>query len=180
MTVEELFVNAFDSTFVAWTESGSSPYLDDSDDYIYEAGTGADQEGYFDFANSGVGAGVINSVNVSLECKWGVGTKKFYTYIWDGTDWIDFGTFFPTSTYAWHDIDISASIDSWAKINSCRVYFMEITAAPSYVVYIRRCKLKIDYTAVGGLSIPVAMRYYRNLRTAITRRNFPKPKILRV
>lgn len=161
MAIEELFVNALDDTFREWSEVGDSPFLNDLDaNYIIEAATGTDKEGYFDFANSAVGAGTINSVKVSLEAKFYQYVKSFKLFVWNGSEWIDFGTITPSGAdYAWEDVDVSASIDSWAKIDGCRVYVEEISVITGWV-YIRRCKLKIDYSAAGGLSIPVAMHHY--------------------
>jgi len=158
MTVEELFVDAFDDTFLDWVEAGDSPYLNDSTaNSITEDDLGTDKEGYFDFANSAVGAGTINSVKVSLECRYSNAgyVKKFKLFVWNGSAWIDFGEVTPTvqiPSYAWVDVDVSSEIDSWAKINGCRIYVEEVSYDSSLaIVRIRRCKLKIDYT-VGGVS----------------------------
>ena len=70
-----------------------------------------------------------------------------------------------------------ADADDW-KIPNHNTWVDCVVVADAY----------IGPEAAGGLSIPVAMRHYRNLRTAITQfnlpkphtLNFPKPKILRI
>lgn len=159
MATEELFVNAFDGTFLDWSETGDSPYLNDSDDnWISEGYTGTDKEGYFDFANSGVGVGTINSVKVSVENNWLYGVKTCKLFVWNGSAWVDKGVITPDTefpNFSWIDVDVSAEIDSWAKIDGCRVYFEEIGTDNVWYIRIRRCKLKVDYGAAPPAAVGV-------------------------
>lgn len=151
MATEELFVNVFDDDKLDWEEIGASPYLNDSSlNYIRTTVLNA-EEGDFDFADSGVGAGTINSVKLALqgyrELTNAFGFATLTVYIYDGSSWQSGGTMgCPTST-AWFEKDISAIIDSWAKVDACRLY-IKLTSVLNARAIVFRAKLVIDYTPV--------------------------------
>jgi len=147
---ETLWVNSFDSSRTDWIAVGDSPYLNDNDaNYIYEGWFGTDEEGDFGFADSGVGSGTINSVKLQLECKKD-GAKQFKVFIWDGIGWTDKGAINPDlDVYSYKEVDVSAELDSWTKIDSAKIYVAEVSAGTNVNVYVRRAKLVIDYTTEG-------------------------------
>ena len=154
MTVEEVYVNAFDNGLHAWTAVGNSPYLHDTDaDYIdrLTSKTAVYDEGAWFFPNS-AGSNTINSVKLRFEThrnKLTADDDGVVVYVYDGTSWINAGSIPVTGTsYAWEEIDVSSILNSWAKINGAEVY-LETTKAMSVtdVVYVRRCTRKVDYSA---------------------------------
>ena len=147
MTVEEVYTNSFDASLVAWTEYGNSPYLQDTDtDYI---GTSASsEEGYWTFPNS-AGSNTINSVKLRLQYKMAIkGAGVCTVYVFDGTSWFEAGIISAQSTaYTWKEFDVSAILNTWAKINAAKVYLgYEKFKTGSF--YVRRLTRKVDYTVV--------------------------------
>ena len=152
MTVEEVYTNSFDSTYVAWFEIGSTPYLQDTNtDYIQEdsARLVTYKEGCWSFPNS-AGSGTINSVKLRFEAMRSNagGDAVVAVYVWDGTSWIAIGNLAPISTsYAWVEMDVSSTLNTWAKINGAKVYvLLGRYGVQSDTVYIRRLTRKVDYT----------------------------------
>ena len=150
MTVEEVYTDAFDNTYVDWTEVGASPYLDDSsDNYIYT--NISDQlEGNWTFPAS-AGSGTINSVKLELEMNtlYGDSTGNVTVYVWDGTSWVDAGNIYgDMTTYTWKELDVSSILNTWAKINGAKVYVESAILTPKDpdTIYLRRLTRKVDYT----------------------------------
>ena len=151
MTVEEVYTNAFDASLVAWLEYGNTPYLQDSDtDYIVATASG--DEGYWAFPNS-AGSDTINSVKVRVEYKLATaGAGVCTVYVFDGTGWHDVGTISAKVTvYTWKEFDVSAILDSWAKINGAKV-FLSYEKFETGSFYVRRLTRKVDYTEVVGIA----------------------------
>jgi len=145
MVVEEVYTNAFDARVVDWLETGASPYLNDSDANYIVAATDLINEGDWTFPNS-AGSGAINSVKLRVELK---GSKTevgdVAVYVWDGTSWVLAGYATPTTSYAWIEIDVSAILNTWAKINGAEVYFQYLKTFTGSTV-VRRLTRKVDYT----------------------------------
>ena len=151
---ETLYVDGFDSTYTEWAESGSSPYIDDSDDYIYESSDG-DREGYFTFADTTHSGDIFNSVEIYFEC-YQVGSGEWFeVWIYDGSSWSDLGDITPGTSYSWKSMNITSKIDSWTKVDACQLYVVyQKTGKPDFV-YVRRCYLYVDYTVVYDLNLRV-------------------------
>ena len=172
MTVEEVYTNAFDNTYVAWVEVGSSPYLHASDaDYIDKltSKTTTYKEGNWSFPNS-AGSGTITSVKLRFEVKRSdlLGDDLGVTvYVWNGASWISVGILALDSTsYAWEEIDVSSILDTWAKINGAKVYLRTTNAsAKTCTLYVRRCTRKVDYTG-GGVTGWRKLQYLTEPQTA--------------
>jgi len=152
MTVEEIYTNSFDSTYVAWFEIGNTPYLQDTNtDYIQEdsAMLVTYKEGCWSFPNS-AGSGTINSVKLRFEAMRSNagGDAAVAVYVWDGTSWVNIGSLASISTsYAWAEIDVSSTLNTWAKINGAKVYvLLGRYGVQQDTVYIRRLTRKVDYT----------------------------------
>ena len=151
MAVEEVYTNSFDATYVAWIETGVTPYLQDTDaDYI-RTSTNAYKEGNWSFPAS-TGSGTINSVKVRFEA-WVTAELcgQFYVYVWDGASWVNAGTVTPDVAVGWSEIDVSSILNTWEKINGAKVYiqYSKITTGTCYV---RRLTRKVDYTAVVAIA----------------------------
>lgn len=153
MTVEEVYVDSFDRTNTAWIEVpvlDSYVYLNDNNtDYIYIALANA-LEGDFGFPAS-AGSGTINSVKLRFETKISkaLGNNDVEVYVWDGSSYNRAGILAPTSTsYGWEELDVSAILDTWAKINAAKIY-LKLIRFDAYAIYVRRATRKADYTAVA-------------------------------
>jgi len=159
MTVEELYVNAFDSTYIEWTEVPPTPYLDNNDlNYIYVTTSKINmfKEGCWTFPSSS-GSGTINSVKLRFESKRSnvSGDAGVSVYVWDGSSWFFYdGALFPISTsYGWEELDVSSILNSWAKINAAKIYLETQTAIGiTDTVYYRRCTRKVDYGVVAVIA----------------------------
>jgi hypothetical protein len=150
MTVEEVYTNNFDSTYTAWTETGVTPYLHDSDaDYISRASSTllTYKEGNWSFPSS-AGYGTIYSVKLRLEMTRSDvnGDAYLYIYVWDGSSWVQLSPFLiPSTVYAWYEFDVSSILNTWAKINGAKVYVELGLASVTDTTYIRRLTRKVDY-----------------------------------
>ena len=152
MTIEEIYVNDFDSTYVVWTEQPPTPYLqDESSSYIYKSTSkrGTFKEGCWTFSSSS-GLGTITSVKLRFEEKQTNldGDASISVYVWNGSSWSLAGTIYPVSTsYAWEELNVSSILNTWAKINAAKIYLeTEEATGVTSTIYIRRCTRKVDYT----------------------------------
>jgi hypothetical protein len=147
-TVEEVYTNSFDSTYVAWTEFGASPYLQNTDaDYVY-TGTGATKEGDWGFPTASL-AGTINSVKLRFEARTSILECGDVTIeVWDGSSWVNAGYIGVYGTvYAWYEKDVTSILDSWSKINGAKVRLTyEKWVAGN--CYVRRLTRKVDGTVI--------------------------------
>jgi len=165
LTVEEVYTNAFDGTYVAWTEVGSSPYLHNTNtDYIDKltSKTKTYSEGCWSFPNS-AGSGTINSVKLRFEdYRTNLdGDASMDVYVWDGTSWVYVGYLNSYHTsYAWEELDVSSILNTWDKINGAKVYLQTSTATLTDTLYVRRLTRKVDYTEAAIIE-------------TITAKNFP-------
>jgi len=145
---EEVYTNAFSSTTVDWAVTGADPYLNDSDDnFIYTAEDG-ELDSYWTFPNS-AGSGTINSVKIRFEAnRVAVAGNKIQPEVWDGAAWVDMGALTLTNGYSWVEVDVSATLNTWAKINGCRIRInsVVVTGVPMYV---RRLTRKVNHTTAA-------------------------------
>jgi len=154
VTVEEVYTNAFDARLVAWTEVGNSPYLHDTDvDYV-RSNTDGQEEGDWTFPNS-VGSGTINSVKLRLQNRLSViDCGEAEVYVWNGISWVYVGVIGTYGLdYSWEEIDVSAILNSWDKINGAEVYLHYTKYATGYI-YVRRLTRKVDYSVAVAV-VPV-------------------------
>jgi len=132
MTTTYYYVNAFDNARPDWIKYGASPYLGTIDypaNYIFTGG-GADgtlieETGNYDFQNSGSeNAEVIDSVAVEFYKKDCLNNPaSVRVYVWNGSAWVDVGVLaLSNNVWGWISIDVSSVIDSWSKVDGCRVY----------------------------------------------------------
>jgi len=151
VVVEEVYTDAFDARVVDWTETGASPYLNNSDLNYITTATDAKEEGDWTFPTSaGGGSDVINSVKLRLESKVTViDCGDVDVYVWNGATFVLAGTFTPNTTYAWFEIDVSAILTTWAEINGAEVYVHYVKSVTGTCA-VRRLTRKVDYTVATG------------------------------
>jgi hypothetical protein len=160
-----LYVDNFDLTYTSWAEFGTSPYLnDDTTNYIRHS-TNNGREGWFTLENltpaQVLAAPAIKSLRMEFECRRDGNDDYFDFRINDGTTIYGPYTITPTGEYQWRTYDISSIITDWTKINNLRidVRYRQQGGSASYV-YVRRCRLSIDFggwlTAVAGNAVTEA------------------------
>ena len=146
LTVEEVYVNSFSDTEVAWVKSGASPYLNDSDANYIATDLSNAYESKFGFPNS-TGSGTINSVKIRVEAYTipvDVG-RGAMIYVWDGTAWQYLGTTsLEVYVYTWFEFVATTILNSWAKINGALLRIRSSTGDGT--IYVRRATRKVDYT----------------------------------
>lgn len=149
--VEELYVNAFSATSETWYEGGATPFLNDSDTNYVRVPFNGYLESYWTFPVS-AGSGTINSVKLRFEGSYtGVSGGKITVEVWNGAAWVNVGdlTLNPNGIYAWVEVDVSATLNTWTKINGCQVRVTSITDG-SHSDWLRRLTRKVDYAGTGG------------------------------
>jgi len=157
MTVEEVYVNSYTEEYsTTWTKTGNSPYIQDTDSDYVDTNTNNLYISKFGFPNS-EGSGTINSVKLRFEASEiaiDAGEVDIEVLVYDGTTWIGLGWLSVLADGYWHwatDIDVSAILNTWAKINACQV---RLRSAISLIASagVRRCTRKVTYTAVAPLA----------------------------
>jgi hypothetical protein len=147
---EELYVNSFDAAAIGWNRIGASPYLQDLDTSYINTNVDARDIRNFGFPAS-AGSDTINSVKIRFEAKRSLSADSVF-YLWNGAAWsAPIPITINTASYSWFEIDVSAILNTWAKINAALIWLSsEILAGGT--VYVRRCTRKVDYTlpAVAG------------------------------
>jgi len=148
MTVEEVYTNAFDERLIEWEEVGLSPYLHDTDeDYVW-TDTYLRQEGDWSFPAS-EGSGTINSVKLMVEAGTSA-TGTLRIYYWNGASYSYVNVSITSSSPAWYEIDVSAILNTWDKINGVKVY-VQIRLVTGNM-YVRRLTRKVDYTETPAVT----------------------------
>ena len=149
MPTATLWVNTFDSTAVAWTEVGSTPYLGAIGDgnHIYSAKAN-NAESYFGFSDSGFTSHVINGV--SLEVYSGQasgGDDAVRIDMYNGGVYVA-GTLTPANTgFTWQTLTLTSSFDTWAKIDGASIGFTQLKIGSGVSSgTIDAARLIIDYT----------------------------------
>jgi len=144
---EWLNCNAFDSTYTAWTEVGSPPYLDDQDqpaNYIGTTSNGAD-EGWFDFSGTSL-TGTLN-VNISLYCNNDDGAGDDYAdvivdYAGSGSG-SDVGNIGQHTSWSHNTIDLGTH--TVAEVNNLRVRFNYVRVGGFW----KADDVRIDHVRIG-------------------------------
>lgn len=151
------YVNAFDSTYTQWTVNGASPYLGAIDypaNYITMAGNFQGfKEGIFDFPNSGAENGeTLQNVFVEVYHKStfdpDLGCPAVTAFVYDGSSWTSYDVSnINDSVWEWISADISAVINTWAKLDACRVYLQYDGYVSSYGTQVDCMRLKATTAA---------------------------------
>ncbi len=140
---ETLYVNSFDNAYHAWTETGSSPYLNDNTANWISTHSYNAVEGNFAYADHTQGSGQILSARVYFESK-ADGNDDFSVNIYDGS-WHSVGEISPDHNYGWQSIDVTSYLNSWTKVDGFRTRVQYEEACSEDDVFIRRSYLSIEY-----------------------------------
>ena len=105
-----------------WTKVGDSPYIDFQnypDDYIWTP-SDAEQSGDFSFPDMAVGHPTI--VEVALYCRSEQTIETITVNVWDGVGWTDAGDITPDFGWAWKTVDVSAILNTRAKVTAAKIW----------------------------------------------------------
>jgi len=107
----------------AWVEVGDAPFLNASNDgsYIYTK-THLAQTCNFTYENSIYPLGVTVTAILLKTRAEGDGNDEYIIHLWDGSSWHT-QTFMPTSPYVWNAWDVTAILNSKAKVDGAETYF---------------------------------------------------------
>lgn len=171
---ETLWVDSLDSTWMAWTESGTSPYLHSEGEGDINSGVAGNQEGWFTFQDHG-GSGTINSVVLKIYARQsgsGVPYEYIRIYLHDGSSEHDLGTIELTSnTYSYFDITVTSILDTWTKIDDAKIRIKHETHA-AWNPYVDAAKLYVTYTAAADETNPTYSNPTTNTTLAAQPCNF--------
>jgi len=150
---ESLYVEGFNSVNEQWDETGTSPWLNDNTANYISTSTDEKWHEEFTFANSGVGTGTINSVNLYVEIN-GPSARNDYVVIDlnDGSSWANVANQDPDGdAYVWYNYDVSGILNTWAKIDlaKLRVQYQRAGSPGTQTIYVRRSYIYIDYSVAG-------------------------------
>ncbi|MEM2119269.1 MAG: hypothetical protein QW840_04005, partial [Candidatus Bathyarchaeia archaeon] len=158
-TTHYLYVDGFNWTSQSWTETGSSPYLnDDTSNYIsHNVNNG--EEGWFSFADltgaQALAFGAMQSINVEFECSRS-GTDDYFDFrLYDGTNIYGPYSITPPGSYDWRSYSVTSIIKTPTQVNNLKIMVRyRQSGGSASTVNIRRCRLNINLggwlTSVNG------------------------------
>lgn len=144
-------VNSFGSERLAWTETGVPPYLDAIDYPTNTVYTAVDEaeEGDWGFEDSErSGDYVITGAQLELYCCQEGEAEIVNAYAWNGVAWVGAGDgSIPTATYSWQAVqDVSEWINTWAKVNNCKMYIVYHETPPPGNIHVDAGRLAVFWT----------------------------------
>lgn len=149
--------NDYNGAYTDWERYGFTPYLDMQDqpsNYVRYVGVGTDKYiGIFDFQDSEAEEQAETIGTVTLEVHGyrtsdpDLGPPSVYAYIWDGSVWQLKAVPLPSS-WGWVSVAITDIIDTWAKVDGARVYFLYAGTTAAMSAYIDAARLKVTLPAI--------------------------------
>jgi flagellar protein FlaH len=148
----DLYIDIFDDTRTGWTRHGTVPYLHIQNyptDYVWIGFDRTSSIGDFGFQNSSKSLETINSVALRVYA-WKEDTQdKFWVYLWDNSSWGNTHNVTRTSA-GWTEFDVTARLDTWAKIDSAKIYLNgDTTQAKNYRLFADCAMLRISYAIIN-------------------------------
>jgi len=159
-SIEHLPVDSFDNVRTGWLRIGYSPYLDAIDhvdftgNYVFQENVDGDEIGDFGYTNSTksepitVGVAEVHTeiMNMTYDPVKGDFEALVRIFLWDGSTWHDLGAVAGgNGEYANVIIDVTAILNTLAKVNAAKVYFRyeKLVAPPTDRIYIDFSKLRV-------------------------------------
>lgn len=139
----------------------------DTADYVYRATTYSNEN--FAYADTSAASGqTINSVTVHAQCNAASGSQTIRLTVCSAAEQVQSGnltvtTYYSDKAYVMATNPLTAA--AWTSSEIDALYFGMTTRAITDQVNCAQHWIVVDYTAAGGVSIPVFMRSYRNRRT---------------
>jgi len=150
--------NTFTGDDTAWTEVGTSPYLDAQDqptNYIYNASKKAAQ-GYFGFEDSG-SLGVIGTVNLEMY-GWNASALDVHDLDMNGNA---YNISFPQGAWGWSTVDITSDYSDWSIISNASLQI--ISENNNNAVSIDVARIVVYYAAGSETADVYLTSLYGNL-----------------
>jgi hypothetical protein len=122
--VTQLWVNGNTSTYGAWTEAGTQPYLNAIDDptNIISTATGSAAEGYFNFTDLSTTAVSVSAISL---CVYGKSADGYIVTIYNSTGGSQDFTHNPLSSdYAWYNDSILPTLPTASEVNGAYIKFV--------------------------------------------------------
>lgn len=143
---DKLYVNGYDAAEDNWCKYGNPPPIIDDSDLYMACDAAVPCKGYdsaYSFDNaSGWGGGAVHCYFECLTTYLGQG-HRFEFWLDVGSGWVYVTTVtYNFSVWGWAYVDVSAVVDSLAKINACRLRLNSVTLGVNGRIYMRRCYLK--------------------------------------
>ena len=144
-----LVCNAFDSTYLDWTEVGASPYLhtDSTADQI-KTGTPpwGQKEGLFGFADLGGTAETIYTVKLYVKAMVQGYSAKISVHLYDGASTFKIGYLNPCPYgYGYTEFNCIAILDTPTKVNNAKIY-LEMETGYHALVGVIYAYLHVEYS----------------------------------
>jgi len=158
VTTETVYVNATTNTETpAWLTIGSNPWLDQGDTSYIHTHINGRKSGDYSFPTS-EGEGEIDSVQLQFTDYIANinGVNYYQVYLYDGSAWHNLGSQAPTWSQ-WQKeapMDISSILNTWAKINACKVYVLMI-ANDTYDIYVSELVRIVTYRKATGVGLTI-------------------------
>ena len=158
MPTKTYYVNGFDNTYFDWIKIGTSPYLSTQNqptDYVYKVARGVGKKiGDFSFPNSGAeNANTLTDVKVYIYGKTGedpdLGQNSITFGVHDGSSYTEF-IHTPGTSWGWTSKSIFSKINTWAKLDACKIYLRTTITTADHYAYADCMYLEATYTEAGG------------------------------
>ncbi len=148
----DLQVDILDNTRTGWNEHGTSPYLDTQNhptDYVWLTLNRIGSIGDFGFQNSSKSLETINSVILRVYAWKENSQDKLWVYLWDNSSWGNAYNIDITSI-GWTEFDVTARLETWAAIDSAKIYINgDTTQAEYYRLFVDCAMLRVNYTVMN-------------------------------
>jgi hypothetical protein len=143
-----LYVNSDDVTRTDWKRIGTNPYLDAIDyDINYLSVKATNKEaGNFNFTDSGKSTETIDNVTVQLYVKLSRAGDSLEIFVWNGSLWTSLGLKEITASWNWVNWTASAQLNSWAKIDGAKIYFVSHRQPGANEFLVDCARLQVDYS----------------------------------
>ena len=116
-----LYVDGFGAEKDQWTKVGNVPYLSwGPASYVWEE-TAQQETGDYTFEDTAQ-AGHPTVVEIQVYCRRNPGVQTATVWIHDGAGWNNVGIVTPGAVNAWQTLDVSAILNTFAKINAAKIY----------------------------------------------------------
>lgn len=158
-----LYVDSFgaDVGWNDWDTSGASPYLSNGLAYI-NTDVNNEKMGFFGFADIS-GWLITEPVNLVIEAK-GDGNDTIQIDLYDGSAWHNnIKTYAPNIIYTNEFTDVTAILNSEAKINAAKIRFTYIGSGAANQLYVRKAWIQTKTTGARTVYVDamrLKVRYY--------------------
>jgi len=143
-----LYVNGYDGARTDWKRIGTNPYLDAIDyDINYLSVKATNKEaGNFDFTDSGKSTETIDNVTVQLYVTQSRAGDSLEVFVWNGSLWASLGLKEVPTSWNWVNWTASTQLNSWAKIDGARIYFVSYRQPGTNEFLVDCARLQVDYS----------------------------------